>query len=105
MKNISKIEALKKIVIILILVVMNSCNVTKSSNEKVATNEELYRPNLHFTPKSGWLNDPNGMFFYKGLYHLSFQYYPNDNVWGPMHWGHATSKDMMSWKEDRKRVV
>jgi len=101
MKNISKIEALKKIVIILILVVMNSCNVTKSSNEKVATNEELYRPNLHFTPKSGWLNDPNGMFFYKGLYHLSFQYYPNDNVWGPMHWGHATSKDMMSWKEEK----
>ncbi|POY41165.1 glycosyl hydrolase family 32 [Flavobacterium alvei] len=101
MKNISKIEAFKAIVAILILVAMNGCSSTKSTTEKVATNEELYRPNLHFTPKSGWMNDPNGMFFYKGLYHLYFQYYPNDNVWGPMHWGHATSKDMITWKEEK----
>ena len=45
------------------------------------------------------MNDPNGMFYYKGTYHLYFQYYPDDNVWGPMHWGHATSKDMVHWEE------
>lgn len=101
MRSVSKIGILKKIVAILILVVMNSCSSTKTSTEKVVTNEELYRPNFHFTPKSGWMNDPNGMFFYKGLFHLSFQYYPDDTVWGPMHWGHATSKDMITWKEEK----
>lgn len=87
--------------LILILVVMNSCSSTKTSTKTLLTNEELYRPNFHFTPKKGWMNDPNGMFFYKGLYHLYFQHYPNDNVWGPMHWGHATSKDMIKWKEEK----
>ncbi|WP_342773040.1 glycoside hydrolase family 32 protein [Flavobacterium cellulosilyticum] len=69
--------------------------------DKEITNEELYRPNFHFTPKTGWMNDPNGMFFYKGLYHLYFQYYPDDTVWGPMHWGHATSTDMITWNEEK----
>jgi levanase/fructan beta-fructosidase len=45
------------------------------------------------------MNDPNGMFFLNGTYHLFFQYYPEGNVWGPMHWGHATSKDMIAWEE------
>ena len=58
-----------------------------------------YRPNYHFTPKIGWMNDPNGMFFYKGYYHLYFQHYPDDKIWGPMHWGHAISKDMINWSE------
>ena len=61
--------------------------------------EELYRPNYHFTPKANWMNDPNGMFYYNGVYHLYFQYYPDGNVWGPMHWGHAKSKDLISWEE------
>ena len=61
--------------------------------------EKLYRPAFHFTPKKSWMNDPNGMFYYNGTYHLYFQYYPDDNVWGPMHWGHATSKDMVNWEE------
>jgi len=60
---------------------------------------ELYRPQFHFSPKSNWMNDPNGMFYYKGVYHLFFQYYPDKPVWGPMHWGHATSKDLIHWKE------
>lgn len=80
---------------------MFSCNSIKIKEEKLLTNEDLYRPNFHFTPKSGWMNDPNGMFFYKGLYNLYFQYYPDDNVWGPMHWGHATSKDMITWNEEK----
>nr|WP_310588978.1 hypothetical protein [Dyadobacter crusticola] len=45
------------------------------------------------------MNDPNGMVFHNGTYHLFFQYYPDDKVWGPMHWGHATSKDLVSWEE------
>ena len=61
--------------------------------------EKLYRPAFHFSPKKSWMNDPNGMFYYMGTYHLYFQYYPDDNVWGPMHWGHATSKDMVNWEE------
>jgi len=61
--------------------------------------EEFYRPNYHFTPKANWMNDPNGMFYLNGTYHLYFQHYPDDNVWGPMHWGHATSKDLIQWKE------
>jgi len=58
-----------------------------------------YRPSFHFTPAENWMNDPNGMFYLDGTYHLYFQYYPDSNVWGPMHWGHATSKNLVDWKE------
>ncbi|HMH23904.1 MAG TPA: glycoside hydrolase family 32 protein [Puia sp.] len=58
-----------------------------------------FRPQFHFSPKEHWMNDPNGMVFFHGVYHLFFQYYPDDIVWGPMHWGHATSKDLAHWKE------
>lgn len=61
--------------------------------------QEPYRPQLHFSPKEHWTNDPNGMVYFKGTYHLFFQYYPDGTTWGPMHWGHATSKDLMHWKE------
>ena len=60
--------------------------------------EEQFRPQFHFSPKEKWMNDPNGMFYYKGIYHLFYQYYPNDIVWGPMHWGHAVSKDLIHWE-------
>lgn len=60
---------------------------------------EQYRPQVHFSPKAHWTNDPNGMVYYKGTYHLFFQYYPNGTTWGPMHWGHAISKDLMHWQE------
>ena len=63
------------------------------------TNENLYRPRFHFTPKQGWMNDPNGMIYLNGQYHLFFQHYPDGTVWGPMHWGHATSSDLVQWKE------
>jgi fructan beta-fructosidase len=60
---------------------------------------EQYRPQLHFSPKAHWVNDPNGMVYFNHTYHLFFQYYPKDIVWGPMHWGHAVSKDLIHWKE------
>ncbi len=65
-----------------------------------STLDEQYRPKIHFTPEEHWINDPNGMVFYKGIYHLFFQYHPFSSIWGPMHWGHATSSDMIHWKRE-----
>ncbi len=61
---------------------------------------EQYRPQIHFAQKEKWMNDPNGMVYYKGVYHLFYQYYPDSTVWGPNHWGHATSKDLVHWHHE-----
>lgn len=58
---------------------------------------EPHRPQVHFSPKESWMNDPNGMVYYNGTYHLFYQYYPDSTVWGPMHWGHATSTNLVQW--------
>lgn len=61
--------------------------------------DEQYRPQIHFTPAKNWINDPNGMVYLDGTYHLFYQYNPQANVWGNMSWGHATSTDMIHWTE------
>jgi len=81
---------------------------TKNSDSETASSEltetfksdynEPYRLQYHFSPPEKWMNDPNGLVYHKGLYHLFYQYYPEDIVWGPMHWGHAVSKDMVHWE-------
>lgn len=56
------------------------------------------RPQWHYRPEKNWINDPNGFLFYKGWYHLFYQYNPNGNQWGDIHWGHARSRDLLTWE-------
>lgn len=103
---------MKKYILILQILVLASVGLSSCQDKdkkEAASQKEMaqaqseeevaYRPNFHFTPDSGWMNDPNGMFYLDGTYHLFFQHNPDDNVWGPMHWGHATSTDLITWKE------
>lgn len=64
--------------------------------EKLIKKED--RPSFHLTPRVGWMNDPNGFSFFGGKYHMFYQYYPYNSKWGPMHWGHAVSEDMLHWE-------
>lgn len=67
--------------------------------------DEAFRPQVHFTPERNWINDPNGMVYLDGTWHLFYQYNPYGNGWGNMSWGHATSTDLMHWKEQDVALV
>ncbi|WP_286032182.1 GH32 C-terminal domain-containing protein [Phocaeicola coprophilus] len=69
------------------------------------SNKETFRPVYHHTPAYGWMNDPNGMFYKDGVYHLFFQYNPYGSVWGNMHWGHSTSSDLIHWDFEGVSIV
>ena len=74
-------EALKK-----------ACEYERKKEQEISSQE---RPVFHLSPRVGWMNDPNGFSYYDGKYHLFYQYHPYDTVWGPMHWGHAVSDDLL----------
>lgn len=69
------------------------------------SNREIYRPVYHHTPAYGWMNDPNGMFYKDGVYHLYFQYNPYGSMWANMTWGHSTSRDLTHWTYEGTAIV
>lgn len=90
---------MQKIIIILSWALWLASCASPESEMGVEVATEPYRPLIHFTPDSGWMNDPNGMVYHEGVYHLFYQHYPDSTIWGPMHWGHATSSDLVNWEE------
>ncbi|WP_035840194.1 glycoside hydrolase family 32 protein [Kitasatospora azatica] len=73
--------------------------ITSSPATAGTLQDEQYRPQFHFTPAQNWMNDPNGLIWYRGQYHLFFQYNPSGNTWGNMSWGHAVSTDLVHWTQ------
>lgn len=105
---------IKSIIVSLAAVGMVSCNEdrftdvipfpeagSEQPSEQVtpASRDEQYRPQVHFTPASNWMNDPNGMVYADGVWHLYYQYNPSGNDWGNMSWGHSISTDLMHWED------
>lgn len=92
-----------KIIIYLFFIILlfSSCTGPLEPSKDALENnyyKEKHRPQFHFSPETGWMNDPNGMVYYEGEYHLFYQYYPDSTVWGPMHWAHAISTDLIHWE-------
>lgn len=71
---------------------------SKTNSDPIITNTR-YRLGYHISAPFGWINDPNGFCFFKGYYHVFYQYHPHSVEWGPMHWGHVRSKDLVHWEQ------
>ncbi len=79
---------------------MNSQTLREARKYEEASEKMIpadHRPSLHLSVRTGWMNDPNGFSYYKGRYHMFYQYYPYDSHWDSMHWGHAVSDDLLHW--------
>ncbi len=95
-------NSLSKIILYLfsVSILLSACQHGADLTSQVSSDyyTEKHRPQYHFSPEANWMNDPNGMVFYEDEYHLFYQYYPDSTVWGPMHWGHAVTTDLVHWE-------